>query len=238
MTEKVTFGRGATVNAARFCAMLGWTRPTFARWVAEGLPVKRAPRNRGGEYEILTGEALEWLFDYGARGNGRRASGPAREPEGPPLGPGMEMLQGVTDRTGIAFTLGVLTVLYDLPRLTAVFAVEAGIPMGKAFELSWLLPLAVLTSVHGHAGGLGLEPWTRDVDDLPVNDEAFSRTNWPNLARKAGEPGWQPPRYGLGGHELSAAERAACVRPGEAEDARHAAELAAEEGTAAGTVVA
>src|SRR3712207_3723848 len=108
--QKVSFGRGCVVNGARFCAMTGWTRPTFERWVAEGLPVERAPASRGHEYRIHAGEALEWLFDYGARSD-RQARGPGRRTDPPPLCPGMEMLEDVRDPVEIAFALAALTIV-------------------------------------------------------------------------------------------------------------------------------
>jgi hypothetical protein len=218
LRDKVCFGRGSAVNAARFCAIVGWTRPTFNRWVALGLPVRRAPKNKGGEYQIHAGEALEWLFDYAAQGGG----GAVRRAAPPPLGPGMEMLEGVRDPMAIAFALAALSIVYELPRLTAVFGVEVGVPMNKAFDLSAVLPLAVLEHIRLGAGAQGLEPWAAGEDRVVVNSHVFTPVNWPNLARRAGEPDWQPPRYGFGWVELSAEERAEAIHHGEEEDARDA----------------
>jgi hypothetical protein len=120
-----------------------------------------------------------------------------------------------------------LLIVYELPRLAAVCAVEAGVPIGRAFELSGLMAAVVAHFVQERAAEAGVEPWASGGDRVRLDTRAFTPVNWPSLAVKAGEPGWAPPRPMPGWPELSAGERAECVRHGEGEDARHAAEPAA-----------
>src|SRR5215213_4575687 len=63
-----------------------------------------------------------------------RAAGPP-----PPLPPGWEAPAEGEGPLNAGFTLAALLVAYELPRLAAVCAVEAGVPLGRAFELSALL---------------------------------------------------------------------------------------------------
>jgi hypothetical protein len=158
----------------------------------------------------------------------RRAHGspPAPEPPPPPP-PGGEMLAGADGPADLGFGIAALLIVYELPRLAAVCAVEAGVPIGRAFELSGLMAAVVAHFVQGRAAEAGLEPWASGEDRVRLATRAFTPVNWPSLAVKAGEPGWAPPRPLPGWPGLSAAERAACVRHGEGEDARHAAEPAA-----------
>jgi hypothetical protein len=132
------------------------------------------------------------------------------------------MLAGADGPADVGFGIAALLIVYELPRLAAVCAVEAGVPIGRAFELSGLLAAVVAHFVHERAAEAGVEPWASGEDRVRLDTRAFTPVNWPSLAVKAGEPGWEPPRPMIGWPGLSAAERAACVRHGEGEDARHA----------------
>src|SRR5919107_279723 len=74
--------------------------------------------------------------------------------------------------------------------------------------------------VQARAAEAGVEPWASGGDRVRLDTRAFTPVNWPSLARKAGEPGWEPPRPMIGWPELSAGERAGCAGPGGGEDAR------------------
>lgn len=89
-------------------------------------------------------------------------------------------------------------VLFALPDQVAGAAVGCGLPMAETFELVTAVAGAVQDGVEAHVGDRGWAP-------LPA--DCVAPIDWPALARRSGEPGWRPPRYGAGWLERGELER-------------------------------
>src|SRR5687768_7082838 len=66
-------GRGMLVNRQRCCDIFGWTLKVFNQHLKAGMPVESVPDTRGGDYQVYTGDVVQWLFKQArasAAGNG------------------------------------------------------------------------------------------------------------------------------------------------------------------------
>ena len=91
-------------------------------------------------------------------------------------------------------------------------AAGAGVPMAKVYEITGLVTFGLMDLVARDAGEAGLKPWADTPDPDIYELTAFPPLNWPNLAHKAGEPDWTPPRFGMGWEPYTPEERAANIR--------------------------
>jgi hypothetical protein len=96
-------------------------------------------------------------------------------------------------------------VLYALPDQVAGAAAGCGLPMAETLELVGAVAGAVRDEAEALLGDREWEP-------LPA--DCVAPIDWPALARRAGEPGWRPPRYGAGWPEPGELERDQAWRSG------------------------
>jgi hypothetical protein len=120
-----------------------------------------------------------------------------------PLAPGFEALAQLDNPVEHGFVAAHLDAVYHLPRLVASLAVGLGVPMATAYELSHGAWLMLAEHVAADMREARFEPWASAADPDIYDLRAFAPINWPNLARKAGEPDWVPPVFGGGWVELT-----------------------------------
>jgi phage terminase Nu1 subunit (DNA packaging protein) len=63
----ITFNKGQIVNKQQCCAIMGWTRQVFDSYVRDGMPVEQRPSDKGGEYQVYTGDVILWCVRQAAR---------------------------------------------------------------------------------------------------------------------------------------------------------------------------
>ncbi len=105
----------------------------------------------------------------GGRGGARAADGDGREDR-------------VMDLVRMTHRL----TLIPVPRTVAAKAVELGLPMGTAYELSETALQGVLDGIAELIGDTQLEDWKG-------RDRHFDPVDWQELRQRAGEPDWAPP---------------------------------------------
>jgi phage terminase Nu1 subunit (DNA packaging protein) len=57
----ISINKGELLNKQRCCALFGWTRQIFDKHVRDGMPVHDRPSDKGGEYQVYTGDVIRWV---------------------------------------------------------------------------------------------------------------------------------------------------------------------------------
>jgi hypothetical protein len=199
------------MNKAQTCSFLGWTSAEFDRNVSRGFPARKMNRSRGTDWQVDSKEAVRWVAEQeAAKVRPRRRAEPEVPPDAPP---GVKAVLALEHPFEQGFMFGHLDAVYRMPRLVASMAAGVGLPMATVYELTGWITFGLMDLVAREAGEAGLEPWKSAADPDIYELDAFPPINWPNLAHKAGEPGWTPPHYGMGWEPFTPEERAANIRP-------------------------
>jgi hypothetical protein len=185
------------LTRAAFMRETGRSRSDVDRLLAAGLPHKVVGQGRGSEIQIPRDKAMAWLADRALDGKATPAS-PSPPPPGPEIPPWVrEILDGARTDLERGLALGIMSAVYQMPRVVGGMAIQAGagLTMDQAFEVSRAATLGMVHVLFEDAAKVGAEPFASAGDDGPeiISPEGFVRLDWQKVALNAGEPGWRPP---------------------------------------------
>lgn len=104
------------------------------------------------------------------------------------------------------FMLGIMSAIYQCPRIVGGMASQSGVGMNKAFEISRDATFGLISILFGDARRAGIEPFASAGEDGPdiIDVGAFVPLDWRKVAQNAGEPDWRPPMFIPGWPDLDA----------------------------------
>jgi hypothetical protein len=186
------------ISRSALAREIGRSLHDIDRLLAAGLPHTVVGHGRGSEIRIDRAKAMTWLARHaldGGKGNAGARPGPPPEPEFPPAV--RTILDGARTDAERGFALGLMTAIYQMPRVVGGMAVHcgAGLTMDQAFEVSRAATLGMVHVLFEDTAKARVEPFASAGEDGPevIDPEAFACLDWRKVAANVGEPGWRPP---------------------------------------------